>query len=266
LFKCSTKYKKVMGIYKITNIINNKFYICSAVNIYDRFLHHRKRLRGNYHNNIYLQRAFNKYGEDNFTFEVIEIVEDKSVLLNREQYWLDYTQCYNEDIGYNLAYNAKSPMLGKKWTEEHKKKFIESRKCMKLSKEHIEALRKANVGKALSKEVKIKISESCKKAWTDDMRENQSRIMKERWKNDKGFIELHKNKEITISEEGRRSISEKKRGSKHHNAKLTEEDVKEIKTMLKNGVSRNDIMKMFNVSYKNLSKIATGKTWSHVKI
>lgn len=98
------------------------------------------------------------------------------------------------------------------------------------------------------------------------MKEKQSRIMKERWKNDKGFIELHKNKKITISEKGRRSISEKKRGRKHHNAKLTEEDVKEIKIMLKNGVSRKDIMNKFNVSYKNLSKIANNKTWKHVEI
>jgi hypothetical protein len=36
-----------------------------------------------------LQNAWNKYGEDNFYFSVLELVPDKDKLIEREQYWID---------------------------------------------------------------------------------------------------------------------------------------------------------------------------------
>ena len=49
------------GIYKITNIINNKFYIGSAVDLKEREYEHFRRLFKNNHCNILLQNSFNKY-------------------------------------------------------------------------------------------------------------------------------------------------------------------------------------------------------------
>jgi len=54
------------GIYKIVNLVNDKIYIGSSINLKNREKDHFKDLKGNYHSNRYLQYAFNKYGENNF--------------------------------------------------------------------------------------------------------------------------------------------------------------------------------------------------------
>ncbi len=77
------------GIYKITNIINNKCYVGSAVNLKKRWSDHRCSLNKNIHKNSHLQNSYNKYNKENFIFEIIEIVENKELLIEREQYYLN---------------------------------------------------------------------------------------------------------------------------------------------------------------------------------
>ena len=62
--------KNISGIYKITNNVNGKFYIGSSQNISRRWYDHKRELRIQKHHNKYLQRAWNKYGEENFSFEI----------------------------------------------------------------------------------------------------------------------------------------------------------------------------------------------------
>lgn len=63
-------------IYKITNLINGKFYIGSTIRpVYIRKYEHFSELRKGKHCNKYLQNSFNKYGEVNFKFEILERVE-----------------------------------------------------------------------------------------------------------------------------------------------------------------------------------------------
>ena len=62
----------MVGIYEIINIINNKKYIGQSIEIKRRWNDHKSELRRNSHHNIYLQKSWNKYGEENFKFEVIE--------------------------------------------------------------------------------------------------------------------------------------------------------------------------------------------------
>ena len=59
------------GIYKITNKIDGKCYIGQSSNIKKRFKDHRYDLKYNKHDNPYLQNAYNKYGKDNFKFEIL---------------------------------------------------------------------------------------------------------------------------------------------------------------------------------------------------
>ena len=47
-----------------------------------------------------IYQAFNQYGIDNFTFEVVEECEANK-LNEREQYWINYYDCYNN--GYNMS-------------------------------------------------------------------------------------------------------------------------------------------------------------------
>ena len=124
---------KKPGIYKITNLINNKIYIGSATLFYKRKNNHYSDLRRGDHGNEHLQNAFNFYGEGNFIFEVLEIIEDKSKLIEREQYYLDILLFASEndkrfnDLGYNICRKAYS-LLGTKRTIEQK---------IKMSKAHL---------------------------------------------------------------------------------------------------------------------------------
>ena len=105
------------GIYKITNVANGKFYIGSAVNIKNRFSTHISELNSGTHDNRHLQRAWRKYGKDNFKFEIIENVEDKQLLLEREQFYIDN---FNPD--YNICRTAGNTS-GRKATDETKLKI-----------------------------------------------------------------------------------------------------------------------------------------------
>ena len=106
------------GIYKILNRITEKFYIGSAVNLKARWTQHKGKLRLQIHPNKYLQASWNLHGEEAFEFIVLEECS-KTDLPTKEQNWLDNTQCYDRNIGYNLYKVAGSP-LGYKWTEERK--------------------------------------------------------------------------------------------------------------------------------------------------
>jgi len=92
-----------MGIYKIANILNNKVYIGSSNNIYSRFKDHKTLLRNNKHHSNHLQNAWNKYGEENFEFNIVEEIEDKQLLRKKElEYSLKYSSL-NPKYGYNIA-------------------------------------------------------------------------------------------------------------------------------------------------------------------
>jgi group I intron endonuclease len=118
---------KKSGIYRITNKINNKIYIGSAYNLSNRFSTHKYSLKNNKHKNPHLQSAWNLYGEKEFIFEILEIVEDKTKIIEREQYYLDlYNPCDNS-IGYNIAKKAGNT-AGIKASEATRKKQSESAK------------------------------------------------------------------------------------------------------------------------------------------
>jgi group I intron endonuclease len=108
------------GIYKILNKITEKFYIGSAVNFKARWTQHKGKLRLNIHPNAFLQSSWNLHGEEAFEFIVLEKCSKQDLLI-AEQKWLDDTQCYDRNIGYNLYRIAGSP-LGSKWSEERKAK------------------------------------------------------------------------------------------------------------------------------------------------
>jgi hypothetical protein len=130
---------KIMGIYKITNIKVGKFYIGSSKDIEKRWKDHVYMLNRNQHHSLYFQNAWNKYGEDNFKFEIIEMINDESILLDREQYWLDKTQCYNSKIGYNISKSSRYTNINNKNEyKDIKNKKKNKKPKMKLAKNNKE--------------------------------------------------------------------------------------------------------------------------------
>lgn len=138
----------VAGIYKIVNKVDGKFYIGSSVDLNKRKSTHKYELRSRRHHNEYLQNAFNKYGEENFSFEIVEVVEDKGMLIEREQHYIDTLRACDRGVGYNLNTYARggggakgerngwygkgylmsgllNPFSGRTHTEENRRKFSE---------------------------------------------------------------------------------------------------------------------------------------------
>ena len=132
------------GIYKITNKVTGEFYIGSSVDLYRRLNAHRFRLAGGYHINSHLQNAWNKYGADGFSFETVLYCDIES-LLYYEQVLLDGLKST-----YNIAKIAGKPMLGRKHTEEAKRKISEA----------FTGALSPNFGKHFSDETKRKMSEA----------------------------------------------------------------------------------------------------------
>lgn len=94
------------GIYQIRNVINNKVYLGSTRNFYNRRKEHNSLLVNKCHHSYILQRAINKYGIDNFIFEIVSIINDLDTLLDVEQEYLDQLKPYK--YGYNVSNMAAS--------------------------------------------------------------------------------------------------------------------------------------------------------------
>ncbi|HEX8843523.1 MAG TPA: GIY-YIG nuclease family protein [Pyrinomonadaceae bacterium] len=95
------------GVYQILRKPTGKIYIGSTVNLRERWAGHRSSLRYGKHQNIFLQRAWNKYGESRFEFSVLEFV-DEAGLLQAEQRWINNTGCADRNIGFNISRVAGS--------------------------------------------------------------------------------------------------------------------------------------------------------------
>lgn len=162
------------GVYVIKNLKNNKSYIgsTSCINGFkERWKTHKRELRKGIHSNDYLQKSWNKYGEDNFEFEILEKC-NKSLCIEREQFYID---TLNPE--YNLCKIAGST-LGRKHTEETKKKISQNR----------EYGDPWNKGKSMSNESKLKMSKAQKKS--EKSKEHRDKLAKSKRKSVVGTNEI----------------------------------------------------------------------------
>lgn len=192
------------GIYQIQNLVNGKVYIGSTTNFVARKYQHLRALRANNLKNKKLQNAFNKYGEQNFEFSVIEYIENINNLIKYEQYYIDTYDCVKN--GYNVRQKAETNRGCKFGPLSDERKLIIStankgKKRKPLTKETLCKMSKAQTGRKHSEETKLKISKS-----------NQGKIHSEETK--------HK---IGVSSKGRikspetcKKLSEIARGRKNH--------------------------------------------------
>jgi group I intron endonuclease len=144
--------EQVCGIYCIENINTHKKYIGQSKDIHKRWTNHKWYLNKNIHDNEYLQNAWNKYGEDYFTFYIVEECSiDK--LDEREIYYIGYFNTYKRDCGYNLRGGGgrladmtpevreklsgkNNPMYGKHHTQDAKDKISNARKDVYCGENH----------------------------------------------------------------------------------------------------------------------------------
>lgn len=182
------------GIYKIVNLVNGKVYVGSAVNLRKRKSYHLCDLRKGIHKNQHLQKSFNKHGEISFKFCIVEIVDDKSQLIEREQYYIDLHNATNRKHGFNIRLFASSN-LGMEHSIESKIKISESRKGKCCGHDN------PFYGKRHPDEIMQKINEK-KRNVPEEIRDSRRRQLSE----------SHKGKKLP--EEQKRKISEANKGKR----------------------------------------------------
>lgn len=106
------------GIYIITNNENGKYYIGKSKDIDTRWYNHIYELNHNTHPNTHLQNAWNFYGENNFTFEVLQECKEEDIDAVEIKYIKEYDAC-NPCKGYNIALGGQ----GGNMNEATKKKI-----------------------------------------------------------------------------------------------------------------------------------------------
>jgi group I intron endonuclease len=104
------------GVYTIHCQTSGKFYIGSSVKIKARWASHRYLLRNGGHPNTHLQRSYEKYGEHDFVFSIIESCP-KNLCVEREQFWIS---SYSMDSLLNNSPTA-STRLGFRHSDETRK-------------------------------------------------------------------------------------------------------------------------------------------------
>ena len=165
------------GIYLVTNKLNGHQYVGQSVNIKRRWMKHK--CPSSITNDRIINKAYRKYGFDNFDYQVIEECSEE-MLDEREKYWINnLNPVYNMNEGgtgnkgHHHSESVKKILSNKskaQWenssAEEKAKRIannlIGPRKGHKVSIETRSKLRNANIGKKASEETKRKISLSLK--------------------------------------------------------------------------------------------------------
>jgi group I intron endonuclease len=99
------------GIYCIVNDKNGNKYVGQSKYLGKRKRDHFQLLRAGKHNNLHLQRAYNYYGSQFFSFYVLEITfRDYSNLNDREQFWINELK-----PEYNMVMDVETPPEKKDW-------------------------------------------------------------------------------------------------------------------------------------------------------
>jgi group I intron endonuclease len=97
-----------MGVYRIENLVNGKILIGSSKNLTGKANSYKFQLKQGSHMNRELQGDYNRFGEENFDFEVVDYLEPNDGpdhdytddLAALEEMWLEKLQPYGEK-GYN---------------------------------------------------------------------------------------------------------------------------------------------------------------------
>ena len=112
----------MIGIYSIYSKSQDKYYIGKSKDVYKRIQKHLSDLRLNHHHSDYLQHVYNKYGENDLEFKVLQecTYEETSEL---EKYYIQKFDSYNN--GFNSTLGGEWGAPGRKFSEATLKKLSE---------------------------------------------------------------------------------------------------------------------------------------------
>lgn len=281
----------IVGIYCITNKINGKKYIGLSKNIYRRWGEHKRTSFNPSSKEYYypLHSAMRKYGVEQFSFEIIEKCEE-SFLKEREKYWINYYNSVN--TGYNLTLGGEFSCLT---GENHPGAKLTQADVIFCRKEYAKGSRSKDIYNLYFSDIITYGGFQSMwhgRAWKNIMPEvfennphPRQKITKEdvldirtKYLNGVPIKEIDKiyqgkYSHATIS----RTINKKdfypelwpdiKDNHLTLNKKITEDDVRLIRQLKKQGYLHKDIRKALNnkISMTTISDIVTGKRYQNIQ-
>jgi len=224
--------KGTSGIYKIQNNVTGSIYIGCSKNIEKRFKQHKNNLKKGNHQNRHLQNSVNKYGLENFLFEVIfESFCEECVLKNLESLFIwseDPQKLYNvivpEDFQTkSINYLDFQERKVKAWKETIAKNGGLPPQTPELKQRQSEAVsgeKNGFFGKKHTKETIEKLRAKAKDRWSNPQeRLSQSRRRKNFFKDPENRVKVgEKSKGRKHSEETKQNHSKRFSGSRNPNA------------------------------------------------
>jgi group I intron endonuclease len=220
---------KLSGIYRIVCIGNGDYYYGSSKNINRRWVIHKNRLKVGKHHNFKLQKLWDRYGENFFRIELIELVSNDKLSSVETKYLQEH---YNTPHCLNLTIDASSPtrncirgtptietrnkiskaLTGRKMDAKVKQKISETLKKYKKTEEHCSNLSKSLVGFKHSDETKEKMKNAKQgKSLPIETKQKMS-------ESHKGINTWAKGRKMSDEEKKMRSEVQKKRWNNTKNA------------------------------------------------
>ena len=229
----------MIGIYKITNKINNLSYIGQSTQIEQRFRKHKKSYNWYREKNKKLYKDILEYGINNFSFEILEECSIEE-LNNKEQYYIKYYNTYPDQ--YNMT-------PGGQFNAE------ESHPSHKLTKQDVINIRTRYNNQERKNEVyedyKNLIGESgFHKIWNGDT-----------WKNIMPEVYTTENKNF-------HKHNTSNQGSKNGRSKMTEQDVYQIRLRRKNGENIREVYKDYSdkLTYGSFTNVWSYQNWKNIVV
>lgn len=196
----------ICGIYKITNNVNGKVYIGQSVNIKARWKDHIHALNRGSSRCALLQRAWNKYKQENFSFEILELCSE-DMLDAVEMKYIDFYDSHNN--GYNIESGGNA---NKHLSDETKQKLRDAHLGMKASDETRQKMSESRMGDKNPMYGQTH-SESARKKMSDAAKGRTGRPCTDYQKECARIANLGKE----VSEKTRKKISEANKGNIPYN-------------------------------------------------
>ena len=273
-------------LYKMVNLLNSKVYIGVSNFPKKRIAYHLNKAAKN--KGFYIHSAIRKYGENNFTFEIVEIHNFEYKALEREKYYIKILRSNDRNFGYNLTIGGEGncavsgsknhlAKLNEIKVKEIIYKYISGNSSKSLAQEYSVTKKVISdilnfkqwlcATKELPEDIKNKVIETKFNNIHDGSRKsgkNSPSYGKKRTQETKDKLSKARGHKDYRTIEGKERTRQFVLGEKNHGAKLNNNIVLKIRNKYISGESRYNLSKLYNISYSTVKRIINRELWKHI--
>ena len=220
-FSPNGENSRMVGIYKITNLLNQKCYIGQSRDIKRRWNFHKAEVRRN-HIDTYLYRAMKKYGIKNFSFEIIELCNPEE-LNEKEIFWIKKYNSFKN--GYNCTTGGHYGKM-RNCGENHKNAKLTNKEVFEIREMRLQGKSRIEAYERFKNKISVKRFQHI-------------------WEGDR-YTKIHMDvyEKVPV----------------HRKPKLSYNKVQDLKNDFKNGMTKKELIKKYNVDRRTIERIVQNKT------